>query len=291
MIAISQTEKHFKYIIWIPTESGPLITSFGQVNLPDNFDISKGQLSYVLEEITSSTSNLSPKFQISLDFNNIFVSENLLNLDDYVQWKDEQSLNSDFNLLYDTYSYPFSTSLLNIHIKKSIKKGIINSIQEINGELRSLGLGIFSAEIGARKWFQASKIDSYAIWRIGRNHLDQLLIVKNGEFDSLVTFKQLKKNIKQKHHVGSTFLSDNLLKEIQSSFIDEIEKFNSVDYVYVYSCENNSKNLKNILEFDINNVILLNPFDVIDISSNKSVKPLKGATFAETGIGFRRVDV
>ena len=119
--------------------------------------------------------------------------KNLLNLDDYIQWKDEQSLNSDFNLLYDTYSYPFSTSLLNIHIKKSIKKGIINSIQEINGELRSLGLGIFSAEIGARKWFQASKIDSYAIWRIGRNHLDQLLIVKNGEFDSLITFKRLKK--------------------------------------------------------------------------------------------------
>jgi len=291
LIAISQTEKHFKYIIWIPTESGPLITNFGEVNPPENFDISKGQLSHVLEEIASSALNLLPQFQISLDFNNVFVSENLLNFDDYVQWKDEQSFNSDFKQLYDTYSYPFSKSLLNVHIKKSIKKGIIDSIQDTNGELRSLGLGIFSAEIGARQWFQASKIDSYAIWRIGRNHLDQLLIVKNGEFDSLVTFKRLKKTIKQKHHLGSTFLSNNLLKEIQSSFINELEKFNSVECVYVYSCENNSKNLKHVLDFDINNVILLNPFDVIDVSSNQSVKPLKGATFAETGIGFRRVDV
>ena len=71
----------------------------------------------------------------------------------------------------------------------------------------------------------------------------------------------------------------------------DLDEFIHIERVFVYSCEINVKDLKELIEAQINNLTLLNPFDVLDIATEEKINPIKGATFAEIGVGFRRIDV
>ena len=172
-----------------------------------------------------------------------------------------------------------------------MKTSIVNSIQDVNGELRAINSGIFSAEIGARQWFHAHQLESYAIWKMGKNHVDQLLLVKGGEFKSLVTFKRLKNTVKILNLIGSSTLLEKMTSQIECWMGAGLDEFIHIERVFVYSSELNAKDLKKLVESDISNVSLLNPFEVLEISSEGKINPLKGATFAEMGVGFRGIDV
>ena len=293
MIALSQSGKYFQYLEWIPSEGGPLIIRFGQIKSPQDFSFKNGNFTSILEQIIYESSETSPRFQLSLDNQNIFISHTHYNSSSFIEWQKYQISDPEFVNLYDTFSFPFSNnnSLLNIHLCKELKTSIVNSIQDVSGELRTINIGIFSAEIGARQWFHANQLESYAIWKMGKNHVDQLLIVKGGELKSLVTFKRLKNTVKVLNLLGSSLLIEELTLQIESWMSDGIDEFIRMEKVFVYSSELNAKDLKKLLESDIRNVTLLNPFEVLDISSEEKINPLKGATFAEMGVGFRGIDV
>ena len=293
MITLSQSGKYFQYLEWIPSEGGPLIIRFGQIKSPQDFSFKNGNFTSILEQIIYEPSETSPRFQLSLDNQNIFISHTHYNSSSFIEWQKYQIGDPEFENLYDTFSFPFSNnnSLLNIHLCKELKTSIVNSIQDVSGELRTINIGIFSAEIGARQWFHAHQLESYAIWKMGKNHVDQLLIVKGGEFKSLVTFKRLKNTVKVLNLLGSSLLIEKLTLQIESWMSDGIDEFIHMEKVFVYSSELNTKDLKKLVESDISNVTLLNPFEVLDISSEEKINPLKGATFAEMGVGFRGIDV
>ena len=293
MIVLSQSGKYFQYLEWIPSEGGPLIIRFGQIKSPQDFSFKNGNFTSILEQIIYESSETSPRFQLSLDNQNIFISHTHYNSSSFIEWQKYQISDPEFENLYDTFSFPFSNnnSLLNIHLCKELKTSIVNSIQDVSGELRTINIGIFSAEIGARQWFHAHQLESYAIWKMGKNHVDQLLIIKGGEFKSLVTFKRLKNTVKVLNLLGSSLLIEKLTLQIESWMSDGIDEFIHLEKVFVYSSELNAKILKKLVESDISNVTLLNPFEVLDISSEEKINPLKGATFAEMGVGFRGIDV
>ena len=293
MITLSQSGKYFQYLEWIPSEGGPLIIRFGQIKSPQDFSFKNGNFTSILEQIIYESSETSPRFQLSLDNQNIFISHTHYNSSSFIEWQKYQISDPEFENLYDTFSFPFlnNNSLLNIHLCKELKTSIVNSIQDVSGELRTINIGIFSAEIGARQWFHAHQLESYAIWKMGKNHVDQLLIVKGGEFKSLVTFKRLKNTVKVLNLLGSSLLIEKLTLQIESWMSDGIDEFIHMEKVFVYSSELNAKDLKKLVESDISNVTLLNPFEVLDISSEEKINPLKGATFAEMGVGFRGIDV
>ena len=293
MIAISQSGNHFKYLAWVPSEGGPLITKFGQIKLSEKFNFKKGDLTSILEQVINEVSENPPRFQLSLDNNNVFISESNYSSEKFMEWQKTQVSDLKFESLYHTFSYPFliNSSLLNIHLNKELKSRIIDSIQDVNGELRSITIGIFSAEIGARKWFHANQLENYAIWKMGRNHVDQLLIVKSGEFQSFITFKRLKNSVKILNIIGGSPVVDKMIQQIETWINGDLDEFTNMDRVFTYSSEINAKDLKKLIESQIANVTLLNPFEVLDISTEEKVNPVKGATFAEMGVGFRGIDV
>jgi hypothetical protein len=293
LIAISQNGSYFQYLIWVPAERGPLIIKFGEIKSPSQFNFRDGHFTSILEQITNEVPEISPRFQLSLDYKNVLISNTNYNSEEFLEWQNIQVIDPGFELLYHTFSYPFlnSSKLLNIHLNKELKSSIINSIQDVNGELRSINIGIFSAEIGARKWFYASQLESYAVWKMGKNNIDQLLIVKGGEFQSLITFKRLKNSIKVLNIIGSNQLIDKIIGQIEVWINDDLNEFIHIERVFAYSSEMNPKALKELIESEINNVTLLNPFEMLDISSEVKISPIKGARFAEVGIGFRGIDV
>ena len=181
--------------------------------------------------------------------------------------------------------------LLNIHLNKELKSRIVDSIEDINGELRAINIGIFSAEIGARQWFHANQLESYAVWKMGKNHIDQFLVVKNGKIQSFIIFKRLKDSMKILNIIGISPLIEDLLKQIKLSIYGNVDKITSIEKVFVYSSEINTKGLKNIIQSNIENITLLNPFAVLDNSNNEKINPFKGAAYAEMGVGFRGIDV
>ena len=293
MIAISQSGSYFQYLIWVPSEGGPLIIKFGEIKSPSKFNFRDGHFTSILEQITNEVPEISPRFQLSLDHKNVFISDTNYNSVEFLEWQKTQIIDTDFDVLYHTFSYPFlnSSKLLNIHLNKELKSSIINSIQDLNGELRAINIGIFSAETGARKWFNASQIESYVVWKMGKNNIDQLLIVRGGEFQSLITFKRLKNSVKVLNTIGSCPLINEMIRQIEVWINDDLDEFIHIERVFAYSCEINANGLKKLIESQINNVTLLNPFEMLDTSTEVKISSIKGARFAEIGVGFRGIDV
>jgi hypothetical protein len=82
-----------------------------------------------------------------------------------------------------------------------------------------------------------------------------------------------------------------MTSQIESWMSEGLDEFMHMERLFVYSTELNAKDLKKLVESEIRNVTLLNPFEVLDISTEEKINPLKGATFAEMGVGFRGIDV
>ena len=293
MITISQSGKYFRYLVWVPSEAGPLITKFGQIKSPEDFNYKNGHFTSILEQIINENPETPPRFQLSLDNQNIFIADTNYISKEFIEWQNTQISDPEFELLYHTFSYPFlnNQAFFNIHLNKELKLRIIDSIQDVNGELREINVGIFSAEIGARQWFHANQFESYVIWKMGKNHVDQLLIVKGGEFKSFISFKRLKNSVKVLNVIGFSPLIDKVTKQIETWINGDLDEFIHIEQLFAYSSEMNAKDLKKLIDAQINNVTLLNLFDVLDASTEEKMNPIKGATFAEMGVGFRGIDV
>jgi hypothetical protein len=82
-----------------------------------------------------------------------------------------------------------------------------------------------------------------------------------------------------------------MTQQIEAWVKGDLDEFIHIERVFAYSSEMNAKDLKKMIEAQINNVTLLNPFEVLDISTEEKINPIKGATFAEMGVGFRGIDV
>jgi hypothetical protein len=91
--------------------------------------------------------------------------------------------------------------------------------------------------------------------------------------------------------IGASPLTDKMTQQIEAWVNGVLDEFIHIERVFAYSSEMNSKDIKKLIEAQINNVTLLNPFEVLDISTEEKINPFKGATFAEMGVGFRGIDV
>ena len=295
MIAVSHNNSNFHYIKWIASENGPLVTHFGIIQSDSNFEYN--QFSDILQSISDKISELPLRIQLSLDNSAIKYSFNRLDnqkIDDQLEWHQSQTIDPDFRDQYDTFQYPImgdKSGLLNIHLLKNTKSNILDSIRKMQAELRVLSVGIYSAEEGARNWFSANKLDSYIIWKMGKSRINEALIIRDGQLISHMFFKKLSNKIKLQQVFGSYEQSEEFINEIELIDQSKVTKFSNIDRVFVYSSNTKSKDLKEVNELDIENLRIINPFDVLEIESDKKINPIYGSTFAETGISFRGVDV
>ncbi len=292
MIALTQHGNRFNYLSWIPSESGPLISNFGTVKSPQNFLFKNGDFSIILQNVLGNVDGIKPRFQFSLDAQQIFFSQSFINDSEYLSWEQDTQLEKSFFNNYDTHNYPFNNcQLLNIHIPTSLKNNIIDAIRDINGEIRGINIGIFSAEIGARQWYHANQLESYVIWNFGKNHTDEALIIQGNELKAYFKFKRLKQQAKLIYLFGDSILTQKFIESVELWLSSDIDEINSFEKVFVYSNDDKNKDIKSIIGAEIHNVKLLNPFDILETTEIEKVNPFRGASFAETGAGFRGIDV
>ncbi len=294
MIAVSQYKNSFQFIEWIPSEKGPLVIECGKINIKPVPGI--GKYHQLLQKLKPQSDTDIPMYSLSLDNESVYLTETPVDsqFDDtqILDWFKLQSLGTESGNSLESYHYPFSSDqkkYLNIHIPSTLKEEMTNAAKGLSSELRELGVGIFSAEAGARYWFNASQYKSYGIWRIGNPH--QFLVVQDDSLSAFFTFKTKENEVTTISQFGSFDLMDAVLKNIKTIYTKRKIQFSNIDQLFYYQISGNYPELKLLSESKDSKLTALNPFEKLEMSNGKKLSPLQGMAFAETGNSFRGVDV
>ncbi len=298
MLAISQAHHTFYYLHWVPSEDGPLVTHFGHLNDP-GFDIhSADSIIRLIRNIQKEVPAEPPVITFTLDADQVLFSETQVSYDaspkEILAWQAGQSLNQTFYDQYFSYHYPFEADtqkFLNIHISKDIRHNFSLAMETLKQELRVLGIGIFSAELCARQCYQVKQTGSYVIWRMGRDHLDQLLKIQDGALTCFASFKRSSSDVTTVDAFGNQEQIELIRSELESYERGDLTRFSFGERILAYQCAEKTVDIKRLLESAIQGVELLNPLKKLKLENPQKLTYHKLSQYAETGIAFRGIDV
>ena len=293
MISITQDKNTFFYINWIPSEQGPLILDYGQELVKKDLN----DLYYnALDNIRLKIKTEDDIFSISVDSNSVMFSETDVDDQfdhfDILDWFNEKQIGNQTEKKYETLHYLFSKNqnkYLNIHFQSIIKDKLKLFAQDNNAEIRSIGLGIFSAEISARCIYNADVEDSYAIIKF--TNICEALIIDKGELVSYIQFRIKNDKTSLKMNFGDLDYSKKFLKEIDILIGGKNKTKLIVEHLYFYKGKGKHKSVDNLLKLKNNKITPINIFSKINLNNDKKIKDNEGMQFAENGSSFWGIDV
>lgn len=297
MIAIAQSGHNYHYLNWIASEVGPIVTNYGKIiKAIDNVEEFKKKHYEILSEIKSILNNEESIFTYSLDKNDLIISTCYKddNNPDLNSWYNMQYKDEAVNSAMDYYHYPMSTDtcqLLSIAIPKVIRESIKDNILLLKARINNISTGIFSAENGARYWFRADKLKNYLIWKVGKKKNDELLYIKNNQLESYFSISRTIKKIKINWQFGNQEATQLIYKYIESLIIGTRNIQRPIVKIFLYTCEAKIQDVKDIAKKDIEDIILLNPLSVLEMSEKEKINIYETLYLAETGNAFGYVDV
>ena len=297
MLAISQSGTTFHYMNWIPSESGPLVTHYGSIDKdlenPDKID---DHYLDIFESIFNSIDIDEAICTFSLDSDDVLFSTCYLekNTPDMLEWHLSQSIDQKLNKVVDFYHYNFtleSQQILNIAVPKFIRNSFKKNMNILQSKLNGIGIGIFSAEVGARQWMNADKLTSYLIWKVGKKKDDQFLYLKNGELIAYFSYYRTPSGGKLNWCFGDDRSIGKIIDDLIQVQDAKTDKFKSVDQVYMYTNNGSIKDVKFFNSMGIDNLNLLNPLNVLSTALDENINEYDSLGLAETGNSFGGVDV
>jgi len=298
LLAIAQISDTFHYLHWIPSDRGPLVTGFGEISIKPISLNAPGFIDQLIQSILQKLNLELPVFTLTLDTRGVLFSQTYIHSDfspeDLIKWQLNQFSDERFQKSYRQISYPLAEqteTLLNIHVPEKLLHSLDVTMKKIYGEMRSVSVNIFSAEIGARYWMGASEFSSYIIWRMGKYNSDHLLVVKNNELLAFCHSKRSTNNVKKMIMVGDETVIDSFFEDLNRFHLESLEHFTAAQMVFVYQGEGRNTELKKICESGIDNIRLLNPLSVLTCEDVPKANLYLTSHLAETGVSFRGIDV
>ena len=196
----------------------------------------------------------------------------------------------------DSYYYPINTRddhYLGIHINKNIKAGLVDTAKASNYSLRSVGIGLFSAEMMARNVFGAHALDNYLVVRFITSTLVEILYMDDGILMLYGKYKISGNSTRPIKIIGNKKKAEEV-----TSFFEHLVKANrintkKINKVFIYQSSGQSSIVKKLINKKTKNVLLLNLFnyDVSNESKNVVSKVFTHLKFAEHGQLFRGLNV
>ena len=297
MLAIAQSGNKYHYLNWTPSESGPLVTHFGnvikEIDDPEKFK----QLHYeILAEIISTLDNEEPICTFSLDRNNLLFSTCYEDVDnpDLNSWYQNQVRDEMLADTMDYYHYPMHNGygqLFSIAVPKMIRQSLQYNMRILKARLNSISLGIFSAENGARHWFHADKLDSYLVWKIGEKKKDEMLYIKNNQFECYFSITRTAKKVQINWQFGNKDAINLICQYIKHLVDNKKQPQSPASKIFIYTCNGKIKDVKDLQNTGLDNMILLNPLSVLKMTEEKKVNIYETLSLAETGNAFGNIDV
>ena len=285
-IGLSISDKKCYYLIWVPSESGPMVIDYDSFKHEDNL-IPFDYLSNKVKE-----HNVSPRFSISLNNNLVKYDYS----ESYGQstvdsWNKNNFYDKNFQKFYYSYLYDNNKGTFSIHISKTIKEDIVSQTKKYNYNLINLGVGIFSALDGVRSWFELAGLEKYIIIKFGRGRMIELLMIHDNQFSYYMTLKKQSSNFNIIDFFGNNKDRKGALKIIENIFSKELDSIKSK--IFYYSVDGNKEDVEFLLNLKTDKIELINPLGkiVFDDSCVKKISDVNGSAYSELGNLFRGIDV
>lgn len=292
MLGISLYKNRINFIRTCKLTNNDLsVTHYGTYKY-DNFNkvISNSLKDIIKNEkiTTENTVSLVVDSQFCL-FNEIFcqASESL-------DFHNNLSGNSEMSAYLDSYYYPISfrdDHYMGVHIDKNIKQNIIASIDKLGFSIRSISVGIFSAEKLADAVFNAKSLDNYLLVRFITSSALEILYINDGVLSVYGRYNIIKNKLKPLKVVGNK--ADE--KDVKLS-LDQILKgrksLSNINKAFVYQSNGHSSIVKNLINKKQNDVVLLNVFNHKNLKKNQNIATtMNQVTFSELGVLFGGLNV
>ncbi len=292
MLGISLYKNRINFIRTCKLTNNDLsVTHYGTYKY-DNFNkvISNSLKDIIKNEkiTTENTISLVVDSQFCL-FNEIFcqASESL-------DFHNNLSGNSEMSAYLDSYYYPISfrdDHYMGVHIDKNIKQNIIASIDKLGFSIRSISVGIFSAEKLADAVFNAKSLDNYLLVRFITSSALEILYINDGVLSVYGRYNIIKNKLKPLKVVGNK--ADE--KDVKLS-LDQILKgrksLSNINKAFVYQSNGHSSIVKNLINKKQNDVVLLNVFNHKNLKKNQNIATtMNQVTFSELGVLFGGLNV
>ena len=285
-IGLSLNDKKCYYLIWIPSESGPLVIDYGIFK----HQIDSIPFDYLKDKIKDYDKN--PRFSISLDSSSVkydfFKSYDNSFIND---WNKNNFYDKSFHKTYDSYLYVNDKNIFSIHILKTIKEGIILQSKKYKCDLINLGVGIFSALDGLRSLQKVDRLEKYLIIKFCKRKKIELLLIEQDQFSSYMVLKKQNLDFKIINFFGNDEKAHSMLNIIESIFNKDIFSFKSK--IFYYSIGGNKDDVDFISNLKSDQIKLINLFQnlVFDENCKKKVSDLAASSYSELGNLFRGIDV
>ena len=293
MLNIALYHNRINYIQSKRTRNSLSITNYGDSNY-DSLDIA---INKSILDVLNKEKIKNEKISYVIDselctFNEVFF-ENEENLD----FHKNLSGNSNLQDHMDSYYYPIGIRddhYLGIHLDKSIKKRLQNSIADSSCSLSSFGIGIFSSEILAKYVFQAKALDDYLILRFVTSNIVEVLYIDDGLLMLYGKYKISGGKIKSLKEIGTIELKVKIKSCLDKVILKKNKNTSIIQKIFIYQSNGQSPIIKELMQNKKStNLILLNLFNYENsLESRMTIKEsFNYLSYAELGDTFRGMHV
>ena len=176
-------------------------------------------------------------------------------------------------------------SYLSINIEKQKQYELFNIASENNLKVKSVSVGIFSANQLAKSTFDADISKGYLIWSVGKNE-DEILVFKDGTFQCLFTMLRKNNNLSVRRVLGNSKFCEKIVENLQKKMLDDLKSFNVVDKIFMYRKTIDSDIKKIYSKKNKDRIIILNPLSKVENFKLKKNKIIDSSFLANMGSMF-----
>ena len=203
--------------------------------------------------------------------------------------------NSGINSYLDSYYYPISfrdDHYMGIHIDKNLKQQVVESIDKLGFSIRSINVGIFSADKLASSVFNARSLDNYLLVRFITSSALEILYINNGLLSVYGRYNIVNKKIKSLKVIGNRSDEQNV-KLALDQILKGRKSLSNINRAFVYQSSGHNQIVKNLINKKQKDVVLLNLFNYKNLKNNNKniATTMNHVTFSDLGQLFGGINV
>ena len=223
-------------------------------------------------------------------FNEIFCED-----PQSLEFHNNLSGSSGINSYLDSYYYPISfrdDHYMGIHIDKNLKQQVVESIDKLGFSIRSINVGIFSADKLASSVFNARSLDNYLLVRFITSSALEILYTNDGLLSVYGRYNIVNKKIKSLKVIGNRSDEENV-KLALDQILKGRKSISNINRAFVYQSSGHSQIVKNLINKKQKDVVLLNLFNYKNLKNNNKniATTMNHVTFADLGQLFGGINV
>lgn len=294
MITFSVKKNSFSHLSFHTENNNIIVNDYGFSRLKKN-TFSKDDINSTKQRKKIKNAKIiSKKCMIFLDTEDIIMNQikhiDEISFIDLVQWQNELMFGKEKIDYFNDYHYKACTdkNILSIYIKKTKEMSYLKNFSDSGMNLKVLSVGLFSAEYLAREFFGAKDQKKYIVWAVGGD-TDEMIVIKDGLFKSIIKFQRINKTIIPISYVGSEKYAKDCFDKIKSSFPKNLKSMDIVDKIYMYQKSPNT-DMKKILKKNKGFATILNPLLKVDFPKKQKIDQIESSYLSEMGYIFKTIN-